>query len=477
MQDPMKRKVEDTSLKSGGIQISFYKLNISPLWRRDGFRHFKSIYNLMRDGTLKAFADEKAIVKVGSPKDECAICGKVFINNSRYLRHWSFHKNHHKVRDKLLIQRYRRFLEIAAIVVMKRRYLNKFAICVAKQRRNRKLKSSSSMQTELIVQRCIRLRCYVCNCVYVTASCLRLHMSKHRKFHCLKCENWFYSKRRLQVHSRDHNDSSGVSEWGSARQRAVAIDTTCDTCGKSFSSKSCLNRHLRVHTGVKPYLCHVCGDQFKERALVKKHMVVHTGISLPISHKCHICNKGFTRSSILHHHLKGHGEKTLSCLHCHKKFSHIKLLNRHLLAHGERRFQCSMCSKAFLTKSDLQRHLKTHSGEKPYPCNWCDKRFRQSGNLKVHERIHTNEKPYQCSICQRKFAQAANLKHHMSLHYGKANLHCSQSDEAFENIVLPQDDRMITIHVQPSMCNMTCPDSQLAEPAPLDRSGQRSSEQ
>lgn len=31
----------------------------------------------------------------------------------------------------------------------------------------------------------------------------------------------------------------------------------CPTCGKIFSRQSLLNRHLKLHAGIKPYLCNV----------------------------------------------------------------------------------------------------------------------------------------------------------------------------------------------------------------------------
>lgn len=135
-------------------------------------------------------------------------------------------------------------------------------------------------------------KCPICTRAFNESGNLRRHMKIHTgddtPYKCGVCFKGFGDMYRLHVHLKVHSGN-----------------ITCDTCGKKFGKISDLYRHIRIHTGDKPYKCDMCHKAFCQKVNLQTHYRTHTGKT---PYRCEICNFGFSRKQILDNHMKRHEE-------------------------------------------------------------------------------------------------------------------------------------------------------------------------
>uniref|UniRef100_A0A3P8T7A8 C2H2-type domain-containing protein n=1 Tax=Amphiprion percula TaxID=161767 RepID=A0A3P8T7A8_AMPPE len=94
---------------------------------------------------------------------------------------------------------------------------------------------------------------------------------------------------------------SPAASHGPAKEKPF----TCpmESCDRRFSRSDELNRHIRIHTGHKPFQCRICLRSFSRSDHLTTHTRTHTG-EKPFS--CDVCGKRFARSDERKRHGRVH---------------------------------------------------------------------------------------------------------------------------------------------------------------------------
>uniref|UniRef100_A0A1A7XHF9 C2H2-type domain-containing protein n=1 Tax=Iconisemion striatum TaxID=60296 RepID=A0A1A7XHF9_9TELE len=90
--------------------------------------------------------------------------------------------------------------------------------------------------------------------------------------------------------------------------KAKPFPCSVQGCERRFSRSDELNRHVRIHTGQKPFQCTICARSFSRSDHLTTHTRTHTG-EKPFS--CDVCGKRFARSDERKRHGRVHVKQQL----------------------------------------------------------------------------------------------------------------------------------------------------------------------
>ncbi|XP_062060806.1 PR domain zinc finger protein 15 isoform X1 [Lepus europaeus] len=323
-------------------------------------------------------------------------------------------------------------------------------------------------------------QCEMCSRFFSTNSNLSKHKKKHgdKKFACQVCSKMFYRKDVMLDHQRRHLEGvrrvkrEDLEASGESLVRYKKEPSGCPVCGKVFSCRSNMNKHLLTH-GDKKYTCEICGRKFFRVDVLRDHIHVHfkdialmddhqreefigkigisseesdgnsdgSAASEPHKYSCKRCQLTFGRGKeYLRHIMEVHKEKGHGCSICNRRFALKATYHAHMVIHRENLpdpnvqkyiHPCEICGRIFNSIGNLERHKLIHTGVKSHACEQCGKSFARKDMLKEHMRVHDNIREYLCAECGKGMKTKHALRHHMKLHKGIKEYECKECHRKF----------------------------------------------
>lgn len=243
-------------------------------------------------------------------------------------------------------------------------------------------------------------------------------------------------------------------------------ENVCNICCRKLSSKDNLLRHMKRHTGEKPFACGFCNYKAIQKHHLQNHIRKSHGeeqllasqvlsrkcsnitkkvnLKYPYGcHKCQRCGVGFRHKRNLGRHLttfhsiveKSNKERRRVKESTSSDFDFNSIpKDEDVPSHWDNVTSQEKCKPALISDEIVKRlqFWKLAVGRNrvsplPVSCRECGRIMSNRDTLNRHMLIHRGIKPYPCLECGERFRQ----KHHVEQHKRRHHHHLKHENQGF----------------------------------------------
>ncbi|CAH1257548.1 ZNF208 [Branchiostoma lanceolatum] len=266
--------------------------------------------------------------------------------------------------------------------------------------------------------------CDMCPFRSAFSKCLLKHMQHHSAKLPLKCRYCTYTSscnRAITLHEKVHEVGPDKALPSSSLGNRL-----CGICGYIACSRARLVKHIRKHTGEKPFTCAHCPFKTSLEDTLAKHNKHHESNGAV---KCRYCSYSSDVTRVVTNHEKLHEEETDDTQQSATPPSGSKM-NSSLSSSEEAMkkvkpenmfscqmdYNCELCSYTAHCKKRMDEHMCTHTGFKPYGCDICPYRTPLKETLMRHKKHHTGNFAFKCRFCSYSAKRDFHAKEHEKVH-------------------------------------------------------------